>query len=238
MWEFVKSKWASRWYALASRLSGVREKAADVKVSPAEFPKDMQELCRSFPSIPSLLSQIHESVHSFPQCLTGEAYCQDVTLQFVHEANEQLRQYFHGGWGLRPAERAARSDLFSRQYQSGSSYSLFDYNIAYAKLGFLEKHGCAYLLKGDRSAIVSCFPRPLQDKIATWQFRLPDNVRIYGCRIGLHVEAEHERWTRERPSFCSKNLHSGWGAMILHNDRHYAVRYDPGEEVTRMTLQL
>ena len=238
MWEFSKSKWASRWRALASGLREVRKKAADVKVSLVELPKDMQELCRSFPSIPSLLSEIREYVPNFQPCLTGEAYCRDVTLQFEHKANKQLRQYFHDGWRLHPAKKAARSNLFSQQY-SGSSSSLFDYNraCAYEYLKFLECSNCAYLLKGDRSEIISHFPRPMQDRIATWQFRIPENVRTFFYNVGLHIEAEHDRWTRERPSFCSKNLHSGWGAMILHHDRHYAVRYDLDEEVTRITLQ-
>lgn len=230
MWRFVQEKWGPTWRFNDNYRRGEEPQRPPEEIMP-DFPPDLRELCRKFPSLFLTLREIRSyQLHFRPEVL-GNAHKHDVLKPFLHAAKEPLQIAFCDAIRLRPVEYGLGRDFFS------NNIDLFWHEARVDDLGFLRQFGAAYLLKGDRSNLVSLFPRKMQDRIATWQFQVPDNIHPYDCQVGLHIEAEHERWRRERPSFCSKNLHSGWGAMMLYHDRRYARRYELGEEVTRITLQ-
>lgn len=59
-----------------------------------------------------------------------------------------------------------------------------------------------FLFKGKRDEILKCFPRLLQDRIASWEFDIPNRYEYYrNWRFGLHPDSEHAGWERKYPMF-------------------------------------
>jgi hypothetical protein len=80
-------------------------------------------------------------------------------------------------------------------------------------------HPFAFLVRGrDQKDVLELYSRTVQEMIATWQFHLPviykqvDTTRLL---VGIHPEGEHGKWTKRYPSFASRGVTNGKGALVL-----------------------
>jgi len=85
-------------------------------------------------------------------------------------------------------------------------------------------HCSAIFVSGvSQQDVLSLFSREEQKSIATWRFNFPKTTRRMmnissDLSIGLHPEEEHKNWGSRWPSFVSRGVACGLGAIIL--DRH------------------
>lgn len=87
----------------------------------------------------------------------------------------------------------------------------------------------AFFVRGkDQAEVLSCFEREEQDHIATWRFDYPKfdayKMMVHSSPgptmwIGFHPESEHERWQHQWPSYASRGVACGHGAVILDKER-------------------
>lgn len=74
--------------------------------------------------------------------------------------------------------------------------------------------------KKEQAEVLSWFPRALQKRLATWQFRIPERslrgtVQLH---IGFYPESEHKLWHKLYPSLTSKGVAAGFGALLSPRD--------------------
>lgn len=73
-----------------------------------------------------------------------------------------------------------------------------------------------YAVKGERTEVLSRFPRNLQKRIASWQLRVPKDIGYQ--YIGLHEADEHLFWKKRWPIFASrgeKGVSHDLGAILM-----------------------
>lgn len=77
--------------------------------------------------------------------------------------------------------------------------------------------------------LLSCFLREEQKRLTIWRFKVPKvercnlafnewSRRSPQMRIGLHPAPQHPMWAGYHPSYVSKNVTRGLGAVLLTND--------------------
>ena len=72
-----------------------------------------------------------------------------------------------------------------------------------------------------QAEVLGMIKRDRQDKVATWQFNYPvhlSNLSGYTASVGLFPEAELDRFKKMWPSYTSKSLQNGMGAVLLENN--------------------
>lgn len=84
-----------------------------------------------------------------------------------------------------------------------------------------------FVKKATQSDVLKLFSREEQKTIATWGFDYPtvmtdklcyNEIFIPDIWIGFHPEDEHSQWKKQWPSFVSRGVVSGLGAVIIDKD--------------------
>lgn len=87
----------------------------------------------------------------------------------------------------------------------------------------------AFVKGRTQKEVLRLFERDEQKRIATWQFNYPETDepffysdstgRHHPRLIGVHLESEHATWRRQWPSYASKGVACGHGAVILDKEK-------------------
>lgn len=161
--------------------------------------------------------------------------------QHTRLSKQLLADNYHDGAGLLPAykdEVAGLPDSFAgaipligafmerllRSVEQSGSGSAFTFPIAYMFIG------------KEQSEVLGMFDRERQQRIATWQLRIPRVILRRGrvanaMNIGIHPETEHVIWKKKLPPFVSKGVtHRNGIAFLTHSISHETItRYRLGE---------
>jgi hypothetical protein len=143
----------------------------------------------------------HRSVADVPYILRT-AYLHEVLSDFVGHFPKHLRKL---------------NCTYPRVNLGHSAHRIVDDRVR----GFINV--TAVMIRGKRKNVLARFPRPLQERIASWQMTIPDRYRNdhLGWKIGLHEKKEHAHWRKEFPTFVAKGngISNGLGAIFFPGTR-------------------